>query len=176
MKNTFYLVFITILAIGLASVACEGPSGPDGPQGPQGKQGPEGPQGPRGEEGTANVIYSEWFDVDWNGVNTDTQKTMNIDIPEITEDFLDNGVVLVYAGEPNSYAALPMAFNNYAVYYFTRVGRVRLHVRPLSEGTLQVEWIEQVRYVLIPGGLPAKMPAGFWKDYEAVAEYFGIPE
>lgn len=78
MKNKFYLVLITILAIGLASVACEGPSGPDGPQGPQGEQGPEGPQG---VQGNANVTLYIFDGHDFS-TSTEIHRDIEVNNPE----------------------------------------------------------------------------------------------
>lgn len=34
----------------------------------------------------------------------------------------------------------------------------------------------EIWYVLIPGGVPAKMPENFFEDYETVKTYFGVPD
>ncbi len=66
MKTLFDNLFtITLVAMVLALTSCN-TEGPTGPQGTPGPQGPQGTPGEDGEDGTANVIYSEWMDLDWN--------------------------------------------------------------------------------------------------------------
>lgn len=89
----------------VAIYACEGPAGEEGPQG---SQGPAGDQGPTGEDGNANVIASDWI--------TPTAYILTEDVfgidyiehdlsaPEITQEIINSGVVLVY-GKLNGYSA-----------------------------------------------------------------------
>ncbi|TAI47290.1 collagen-like protein [Flagellimonas allohymeniacidonis] len=84
----------------------DGAIGPQGAQGPEGEQGPAGPQGEQGEQGAdgnMNLISGEWihevsigeelfvldeelplYEFDW-------------EVPELTADIVDGGMVLVYA-------------------------------------------------------------------------------
>ena len=75
-----------------------GDIGPPGPQGEQGTQGGQGLQGEQGEPGTANVVYSEWFIIsqsDWIGLGT-AKLTGEIPAPELNQEIMNKGVVLVY--------------------------------------------------------------------------------
>lgn len=82
-------------------LSCSAEDGQDGAIGPQGEQGPTGPQGEQGETGAANVMYSDWITVPgsaWNpssGISTRI-RTATISAPEITQEYLDTGVILVY--------------------------------------------------------------------------------
>lgn len=190
MKNSFKLLLITFLAIGLTSAACEGPTGSDGPQGPQGEQGPEGPQGPQGETGTANVIYSDWMNIAWNLVDGPTRKHMYVEESRVVEEeFMATGTLLMYlkleTPEDIVIAALP--FTNRTDNLFYVIGKaasgeglegiIMVLVATDSSTPVQSDWNDyQVRYVMIPGGVPAKMKDDFLKDYEAVKEYYGIPD
>lgn len=184
-------IFCFILAIALAGfVSCKGPTGPQGEQGLQGEQGQQGPQG---EEGTANVIYSEWLDIEWNGADDDDYKRMDIVEPMITEEFMNRGTVLMYlyisGGNSALVFALPLTTaTGQTLAFFMRpegfsVGlpgtfpeEAGLSFYTEREGGLATGGLNMIRYVLIPEGVPAKMSAGFWEDYEAVTKYFGIPE
>ncbi|MEC3881496.1 hypothetical protein [Parapedobacter sp. 10938] len=76
------------------ATGAQGPRGATGAQGPRGATGPAGPQGP---PGTANVMYSDWINPDWNRANTPDRKLHHFNIPELTPDFLNNGgIALVY--------------------------------------------------------------------------------
>lgn len=184
--NHNYLFLLTALAllVGITGTGCEGPAGPQGPQGIQGEQGPPGNQGPQGEEGNANVIYSEWMAIDWNIHNTDTLKVMGMSEPRINDDnFLDNGVTLVYLK-----VDYPDNTVIYSVPYLGESFIINMSVQSASEMIFLLHQSTnhavplpnllefQVRYILIPGGTPAKLPADFFDNYNAVKEYYDIPD
>ncbi|MEN0054327.1 MAG: hypothetical protein AAGC65_11690 [Mucilaginibacter sp.] len=82
----------------------QGPAGPEGPTGPQGPAGPQGPQGPAGEDG-ANI--QSYLLVNQTVTLTGFTK---FNIPAITQDIVDSGVILVYfrtTGSTTGYFALP---------------------------------------------------------------------
>lgn len=180
----------------LGTLSCEGdrgPAGPTGPEGPSGPAGPEGPQGQPGEDGsqgpagTANVIYSEWMDIDWNVLDGNTVKRMDIDIPQITEEFLeDGGVTLFFVKQSDAVFPVPMSRDNYTLYFL--VSGAGHELRFIANrftglsGNINVSWIQEVRYVLIPGGVPVGNLEGGsqaeldYRDYEVVAEHYGISE
>jgi len=97
----FQIYYLLLTAFFSVFYSCKGPEGEIGPQGPQGEQ---RPQGDRGPTGNANIIASDWF--------TPTEYTLSnsggffpIDYlshdesaPEITQDIIDSGVILVYGG------------------------------------------------------------------------------
>jgi hypothetical protein len=130
----------------------EGPAGPEGPPGAEGPQGPAGPEGPRGEDGNANVVAAvvELTNDDWvtgsyvyrHGPNANTSRTarvVELDVPEITQEIFDLGMVHVYfkvpdslIGDPVSWAPLPyqyLAFGSaffYNIAFTYDVGKLRL--------------------------------------------------
>lgn len=58
------------------------------------KEGPQGPPGPAGQDAT--VYYSEWFSpASWSGVSRDW--FFEASAPDLTQDIVENGVVLAYA-------------------------------------------------------------------------------
>lgn len=166
----------------MAGIACEGPTGP------KGEVGEQGPEGPQGEEGTANVIYSEWLDVEWDEQEGDYYRAMFIEEERITNNFFNTGVVLVYLkfGPQNEkyILALPQiglgAGGGYLDFEFLVVSGddfsgIHLYAE-INEGNPDLDNLTnyQVRYVLIPGGEPAKIPENLFEDYEAVAKYYGF--
>lgn len=181
-----YTIIISFTFI-LVGISCEGPTGSDGPQGAQGEQGAEGPQGEQGEPGTANVIYSDWMNVTWNYSDETTYKQMYIKEPRVVdEDFLASGTLLMYfkietlaglAISPFPYTAgndhLRFLIGNIPS---ENVEGIVVQLMAIDGSTaVQTDWDDyQFRYVMIPGGVPAKMKADFIKDYEAVKEYYGI--
>ncbi|QEC54108.1 collagen-like protein [Anseongella ginsenosidimutans] len=70
----------------------KGASGPKGATGPKGPKGDPGPQGLKGEKGTANVIYSDWMDIE-RDLDTQLKNEMYVTVPQLTREFLNVGVV-----------------------------------------------------------------------------------
>jgi hypothetical protein len=98
----------------------QGPQGEQGDPGPQGEQGPQGQQGPQGEQGVPgtdgidgvdgvdgqdgnmNVIASDWLHVPavldlFEYSESYPLLTFDWDVPELTEEIANGGVVMVYA-------------------------------------------------------------------------------
>jgi hypothetical protein len=101
----------------------EGPAGPAGPEGPPGPQGPEGPEGPAGEDGNANVVAAavELSNADWGngtyvyrhgpGANTSrAARVVELEVPEITQEIYDLGMVHVYLKVPDSLTGNPVVW------------------------------------------------------------------
>lgn len=176
------LLFIVVIT----SAACEGPAGPQGPKGEEGASGPKGDQGPQGEEGTANVIYSEWLDIVWNQSDNNTNKSMYINESRVSEDdFMETGMVVVYLREVVSGSTpviypLPYSFGSTYLYpLVTNVPNLQgilLMNSSTDGGNVSSLNGVQIRYILIPGGIPAKMNPSFLNDYDAVVEYYGLEE
>jgi hypothetical protein len=90
-----------------------GPAGPQGPQGPAGPAGQNGAPGQNGQDGNANVQNFLLL----NKSVTLTGLT-RLSIPAITQDVVDQGLVLVYfrvTGSGNVYYALPYSENDRAL-------------------------------------------------------------
>lgn len=183
---------VTILTfIGcLFTMSCTGPEGSVGPAGPQGEQGPAGPQGQQGEEGTANVIYSDWININWNSLNEATSKRMLIDEPRVQGDFMDQGTILMYLKQEVSgnrvIVTLPYTIGtdfversiiSYGIVDAPDLDLIGIYVtnEEVDDSTPLSDLAGfQIRYILIPGGVPAKMREAFLNDYQAVKQYYGL--
>lgn len=171
----------------------QGSEGPQGPEGAQGKQGPPGPRGPTGEDGTANVIYSDWFFPDWNEVDAARVKRMSVSDSDFSSA-ISNGVILFYWTTNNGSTFL-LPWNSFDI----RTGDLIISRMANVKGASGTAWIEirkygadfiaretdgqvggithnRIRCVIIPGGVPAKMNDDFLRDYQAVKEYYEIPD
>lgn len=194
MRIKINFTLITILITTLSIIACNGPTGPQGEPGVTGEQGPQGPQGPAGEDGEdgkANVIYSEWMDANWNEKDDPKEKIMKITIEEISHNELrNNTIVMMYLQQfgTSSIYVMPSAgrWNN-AWYSYTFGNNVTGFdgIRVQLETTDGADLTEhqyagfrgnRFRYILLPGGEQSKMPSGFFDNYEAVKEHYGIPD
>lgn len=99
-----------------------------------------------------------------------------------------NGVVLFYWTTNNGSTFL-LTWNSY-----NAAGTLVISRLVNVQGASGTAWIEirkygtetggqvggitynRIRYVIIPGGVPAKMGADFFEDYNSVKEYYGIPD
>lgn len=198
---TFFMVILLI-----TFTACSGDDGAMGPQGERGEQGPQGPQGEtgqdgaQGETGTANVIYSEWFDTQFSNNIEESSSNFTINAPQIDDAIINSGVVLVYAKRnvvtesglaPQVYQ-LPFVIGGtrQQSYYFTYVeGKITIIVMANEEGEEvgAANFITQYRYVIIPGGTQVAgksataTPKNSSKDYskmsyEEIAKLFNIKD
>ncbi len=191
--KTSYLRAFTTLMFAIALVVNIGCEGPEGPQGEQGSQGPEGPEGPQGPAGTANVIYSDWTDFVADNWTDDysafgqRRRDYPIDVPQIDGDILSMGTVKVYVRIPGvlGETVFPLPW----IYGITK-GIAQVLNYELDPGMITINFYDLVddsvdpgtfgdvveyRYVIIPGGMPAKaanLPD--LNDYYKVIEYYGI--
>ena len=95
-------------------------------------EGPRGPQGPPGQDGNANIwsiTYlaeeGDWFDVGTPGED-EYFLALDLDVPEITQDIVDNGVVLVYyrEDEQSAWIALPYTFISHNPEYIEKLDMI----------------------------------------------------
>lgn len=189
--NSRFLKIVSVISLAFIFAIAAGCEGPEGPTGPQGEQGPEGPQGPQGPPGTANVFYSEWtsFDVDnWSdpisrfGI---TQREYPVNEDKVDQSVIEQGFVLVYIQFANTAPSVdPLPY----------IGSVTKSEPQLLSFKLQtgliIIWFQDMdgvsdpgrfggtpniyRYVVVPGGSPAKVNWPDFDDYYATMEYFGI--
>lgn len=183
--NSCFPLFLCLMGFGLIAASCEGPAGPEGPRGFQGEQGPEGPRGP---EGNANIMYSEWMDIEWSEDSSDSQKEMGIRESRITVDFLNAGgfVLMFIKAESNGIVqlyTLPLETGNgNFLYRFNTFaaegddGGLLFYILSLDGTAIPEEaWKGfQIRYVLIPGSVNLNAKGFDMQDCEQVAGYYGI--
>ena len=182
-----------ILTTAAMVTACEGPTGPPGPEGAQGEQGEQGTQGEPGVPGSVNVFYSAWTPfqpADWVEVTRFGQVVQQLPIAEdlVTQEILDEGVVLVYVrfgGAPNP---RPLPFIGYVtttsvpqmLWFELAAGSIIINFQNLTNnnnpGTFGTS--NSYRYVIIPGGTPVSGDAVgdvSSLSYDEVRRRFGIP-
>lgn len=114
MKNAILKTKYVLLALVIAfTFSCSedgavGPQGTSGQNGTDGTDGTNGTDGTDGQDGNANVISSDWFTPSSYTLSTGFGGIKLLDhdqaAPEITQEIIDNGVVLVY-GKLNGYTS-----------------------------------------------------------------------
>lgn len=204
-KNILFSAFLSGLLF--ASCSKDGSDGAIGPQGPQGElgaegtAGAEGEQGLQGETGTANVIYSDWIDSEFDNNIIATGASFSIDAPLMTDEIINNGVIIVF-GRSNpapitndtDVYGLPVVFgaSRQQSYYFRAeaVGQLNIVVAANEQGdSVGSPFFGEYRYVLIPGGQSTEGNSGpgdigsktsaidFTKmSYEELIGHFNIPK
>lgn len=197
----FKSVFFILIIIGL--VSCKGEIGPPGADGVDGI---DGVNGVDGEDGNANVISSGWVEYDdavWTGVTSEfgiDYRNYPITVSEITQDIVDNGVVLVYSrfviSATQTYM-LPFTENvtgadpiGQTVSFRFELEDLTLKMRNASgtgdPGTFGGPGVAEYRYIIIP---PANTKSANSKeailkelndagvdinDYHEVMDYYGL--
>ncbi len=200
------------LKVILCSIACsmmfvlgcskDGEDGAIGPQGSQGEQGlqgttgasgetgtdgEDGAQGIQGEPGTANVVYSDWITLDFGETPiNETSVSQNIDVPDLTQEIKDNGVVLVYSrrilGGSYHYFTLPYHrystnFQYFSHKFFAHVNRINISITSIDGNPIFAAYFTEFRYVILPGGIPVsgKRAIDYSKmSYEKITAHFEI--
>lgn len=189
--NVFRSALVLAVVVIVTSCAKDGDTGPQGPPGPAGAAGPQGVAGPAGPIGTANVIYSPWLDVTYEAVEDQTTGdpiawVAEIVAPKLTAAILNNGEIKVYlnAGSTADPAVFPLPIND--LYALTGISNLNAY---FSLNTINLYCTEnastfteqgvkafQYRYVLIPGGAPARMATVDWNNYDAVKKYLNLKD
>lgn len=144
----------------------------------------DGPSGP-GREASVETLTFNFFmsDASFNGPVASVQ----YDVPPITPSVVDNGAVLAFFREQGTWTAMPYTFAEEspdlaAVDYTITLGYGYddqflevFYEASTSEIDLSSQPNREIRIVVIDGYAPAKSGVDL-KDYDAVADYYGIDE
>lgn len=165
-----------------------GPAGPPGANGQNGAPGPAGPAGPKGDTGTANVIYSNWLDVDFlpdtvtiNGKLDTLGYFGGIDAPKLTKSLLATADVKVYVNLSSAadpvITPLPYVDEYGVIIRFIAYDQGIQFSSNVDAGTYVQNGVKtlQYRYVIIPGGVHARTGVD-WNDYAQVKAYLGLKD
>lgn len=196
--NLKYLAVILLLMCGACSK--DGDPGPEGPKGDQGEQGlqgepgtdgEQGPQGPKGDKGAANVIYSPWMEPNWNLIDGDQQKRMEINAPELTFNMWDTGFIYMY-WKTNNGTTFPLPYvsiNAAGTPIISRTFLIRggaklwVEIHKYTSALTVNEYsggvYNRVRYVMVPGEILAggreASPVDF-NNYDEVKAHYNLPD
>lgn len=188
-KPFFLLIALSLLFVGCSKTGPTGPAGETGPQGPAGPAGAAGAPGAQGNPGTANVIYSPWLDVTFDGSDS-TGWFADIDAPKLVDSILNKGEIKVYSnfGSDSINSQFIVTLPVTSELYFTGV-TIQPYFAPqkitlvstgdLSTFTNNGNKYLQYRYILIPGGTAAgRKPTGGvnWNNYTEVKKYLGLKD
>lgn len=169
-----------LLAIFAAFTACVGPRGPEGPPGRDGLAGRDG------RDGNFNVISIRYevFADDWlvSGIQGEPGYFLELEfeVPEITNDIAEDGVVLVYyraqAGDP--WILLPYTFISSDDPPFTEVldfiyGPAFVNFKSQANDFGATPYEGTFR-VIIADAIPVGKTALDYRNFEEVAAFFDL--
>lgn len=183
------LCLVAVFALVIASCSKEGPAGPAGATGPAGPAGAAGAAGPKGDTGVANVIYSAWLDASYTA---DTQKNgavidtigfyFDAAVPKLTSAILTSGDIKVYVNLGSSATPVIVPLPYFDPYFGISINPTyslnlidlysNLNVSTYTNGGTKYQ---QWRYILIPGGKPARSGIN-WNDYNEVKKALNLPD
>ncbi len=172
---TYIISIIVIIAFTFTSCGKDGAIGPEGPQ---------GPEGPAGENASASVssFYYTIFEDEWQtfgdpGIGFGFIGAM--DFPEITEDVLNYGAVLVYLYQDNSLFSLPTTFINpedggylTSIWVTLQYQQVLITFQDSDVNTIN-PGDQEFKVVIIEGDIPIPESLNL-KNYQEVKEYFKL--
>ena len=188
---------VLLLAITLIIASCAkdgdtgpaGPAGPAGPTGAAGASGAAGAAGAAGATGTANVIYSDWLNVTFDGSDT-TVWIAEIVAAKLVDSIIDKGEIKVYwnAGSDSTGGQVVLPLPIYEPFligaiinpYFTTQLITLVSTLDASSFVVNGNNNSQFRYILIPGGTSGRPAPGGkainWNNYKEVQAYLGLKD
>lgn len=173
-----FKTIFTLLLLAIFTISCSSDDGTDGTNGVDGKQ---------GVAGTANVIYSAWLTAPTAAAETvdgTSGMSTTLNAPELTDDILSKGTVLVYVSFGSGTFSLPYTstaggFVN-TITAVSTLKKIKLfRFRHDQGGTVNLPTSLSWRYILIPGGVAAATSKTVKQDYskmsyEEVCAHFNI--
>ncbi len=161
MKTKMKFLLYAIMAFAIVFTSCDGEDGSNGIDGAIGLQ---GPAGTAGQDGNANVV-SVLLE------NQTIKKGQNIfEIPELTQEIADSGLVYVYGrgANPDDLAWVPLPnFDNGVLQGYIEkidVGKVFLQATNADTGV-------SLRFVLVEGTIKSSID---FSNFEAVKAYYNL--
>ena len=190
MKLRLFLIpSIFTLAIMFIITSCskDGPAGATGPAGPAGPAGGSGTAGAAGPAGTANVIYSDWLNVTFEG-SPAAGWADTIPAPKLVDSILSKGEIKVYWNSGSDSTGGQLIFplpivDNFIVgidinAYFKLQNIILRSTADVGSYVLRNYNYSQFRYILIPGGTKAGRGVKTidWNNYKEVQQYLGLKD
>jgi len=145
MSKTMYVLMALIMVV---TFSCSPEDGVDGIDGAQGQQGPAGQNGVNGQDGNANV---QTFIFDISGVSGTSHLQS---ISELTQDVIDNDVILGYVNRNGFQYPLPAikVQGTYNIRTLYKVGQYDIYFHLSSNGnshSIAAGSLEELKIIII---------------------------
>jgi hypothetical protein len=141
------------------------------------KDGATGPAGPAGANGNANVIGTNTVTVNgvnWTALSTYFETTLTD--ADITQAVVDNGVVLVYAQNGTTWAALPSTFSSVSLTFQFYLGNVEIFCANTDGSQTLNPGTQIFRLVIIPSSARMTNENINFRNYEEVKRAFNLKD
>ncbi len=167
----FSKTIFAILLVAISTISCSSDDGTDG------TNGVDGLPGAPGATGTANVIYSAWLTAPTAAAETidgTSGMSTTINAPELSDDILSKGTILVYVSFGTGTFTLPYTstaggFVN-TITAISTLKKIKLfRFRHDAGGTINLPTTLSWRYILIPGGVAATTSKTAKPDYSKMS-------
>ena len=140
-----------------------------------------GPIGPQGPPGNANVISTEHITLNtWVYSPQYNWYASSINVPEITPDIADYGIVMVYqkiASGPNPvWIPLPDTYGNVTTNFDFYRGGVTIYTFNVDNSIPIAQTGMVVRIVVIPDSYRKANPDANWKNYEVTKKILNLKD
>lgn len=157
LKTIFAILFIAI-----STTSCSSDDGADGAD---------------GKTGTANVIYSAWITAPTalaETIDGTSGMSTSINAPELSEDILAKGTILVYVSYGAGTFTMPYTSlaggNANTITAIATLKKIKLfRFRHDGLGTVNLPTTLSWRYILIPGGVAAATAKASKPDYSSMS-------
>ncbi|MBO0331578.1 hypothetical protein [[Muricauda] lutisoli] len=156
--NLWKLVFYLLMGLTITLTSCSGKDGADG-------ESIKGDQGPAGIDGNANVITSNWKQIQWSDP-VPSEGNMYLDVPEVNlAEFVETGgLVMMYFQVTSTESvvtyALPFMYKTASLSFYTQTTDVADNIvlnmkDPDEQSIYDVQNTEsfKIRYVLVPANV-----------------------
>ncbi len=181
--------------LGIALISCSGEDGMDGAMGPIGPAGPAGVNGTNGTDGVDGNANVQTFLFD---ISTETGPNFAVDVPQLTQEVLDNDLILGYLKTlDGTYIPIPapryldsgfgrnfidvgveIALGRFWIYLYVPGGNVGATVSAGNMTKLKIVIVESTNTTAKSGTVTLraqlKNDGVDLSDYNAVMDYFGL--
>ncbi|MDX1912408.1 MAG: collagen-like protein [Saprospiraceae bacterium] len=159
-------VLSMLLMISLATfMSCKGEQGDTGPAGPAGQNGQNGQDGNANiKTFTTTVSSSNWVEI------LDDYSEAQVNVPIITSDIVNSGLVMVYMQSGSSWTAWPyaVAFDTYTEAFSFTFATGSVTLRDISNDNIPIEPTGPLRVIAATADGMVRYPDLDWYNYEAV--------
>ncbi len=182
--SALFLITIVFANCKKGDTGAMGAAGATGAAGTNGAAGATGATGAKGDTGTANVIYSHWFNLKFvSRESAYAPFSCDTTIEQLDSTMLATGEIKVYCnyGSASSANIFPLPYNDsiyrVTVDFYPYTMDIYSNFDGSTYTSTDGEIYQQYRYILIPGSVLAGRQAHpDWKDYNAVKAFYHIKD
>ena len=173
MKKTIFKTAVLVLTA-IMTISCS----KDGTTGATGPAGANGINGTNGTNGNANVFgTTDYTIVPGQWLSSGNSKYVNLGNNAITQNIINNGLVMVYQKVNSSaYIALPYTNSGFNTGFGIWLNNLQIAISASDNSSFSVTGDITIRAVIISASNKMANPNTDWKDYEQVKEALNLQD